>query len=275
MTSWRRSRTVLARSASATLLIAVAACGAATSGTREVAGSSEAADRPPSTSAPLSGHITVFAAASLRLPFTAIGKQVEAAHPGTRIRFSFAGSSDLVAQLQGGAAADVFASADTATMDKVDGLHRAPVTFATNTLEIAVPPDNPAHVTALGDLARPGLNVVVCAPQVPCGAAAAKVEAAAEIDIRPVSEEQSVTDVLGKVTAGEADAGLVYLTDIKAAAGRVRGIPFRESRTAVNSYPIAQLEEAPNPALAAAFIQAVLDKAGQAILASAGFGEAP
>ena len=179
-----------------------------------------------------------------------------------------------MAQLQQGAPADVFASADTRNMDKAtaDSLTAGrPVDFATNTLEIAVPPGNPGKVASLRDLARPGLKVVVCAPAVPCGAAATEVEAAAKVDLAPVSEEQSVTDVLGKVSTGEADAGLVYVTDVRGAGGAVQGVPFPESSSVVNTYPIAALKGSRNPALAAAFVQAVTGDAGQAVLAAAGF----
>lgn len=223
----------------------------------------------------MSGTLTVFAAASLKKPFTQIGTQFEKAHPGTTVTFSFAGSSDLVAQIQQGAPADVFASADERNMAKAtaDSLTSgAPVAFATNTLEIAVPPGNPGRVASLRDLARPGLKVVVCAPAVPCGGAAAKVEAAAKVDLKPVSEEQSVTDVLGKVSAGEADAGLVYVTDVEGAGGSVQGVPFPEASAAVNTYPVAALKDSRNPALAAAFVQAVTGEQGQAALAAAGFG---
>jgi molybdate transport system substrate-binding protein len=233
---------------------------------------------PSAPSAGLSGELTVFAAASLKTTFTEIGAQFEQAHPGTKVTFSFAGSSDLVAQLQQGAPADVFASADTKNMDKAtaDSLTTGtPVGFASNTLEIAVPPGNPAKVATLADLAKPGVTVVVCAPAVPCGAAATKVEAAARVDIKPVSEEQSVVDVLGKVTWGEADAGLVYVTDVKSAGDAVEGIEFAESSAAVNTYPVATLRSSRNPALADAFLHAVTGEPGQGILAAAGFAKAP
>lgn len=226
----------------------------------------------------LSGAITVYAAASLQQTFTEIGKQFERDHAGTTVRFSFAGSSDLAAQLQQGAPADVFASADPANMDKVTkpGLTAAPpVDFASNTLEIAVPPGNPAKVTSLQDLARPGTKVVVCAPQVPCGNASVKVEKTAGLTLTPVSEEQDVTDVLGKVIAGEADAGLVYVTDVKGVGDKVEGIEFPESSAAVNVYPITVLKDSRNPALATAFVDAVTGAQGQDVLAAAGFKKAP
>jgi len=260
------------------LVLGTTACGGSSSGdTTGGSGSGGSSSSASSSSGP-SGEITVFAAASLKKTFTRIGADFEKAHPGAKVTFSFAGSSDLVAQLQQGAPADVFASADTRNMDKVtaDSLTAAPpVVFASNTLEIAVPKGNPAHIASLADLAKPGVKVVLCAPAVPCGSAAAKVEQAAGIDITPVSEEQSVTDVLGKVTAGEADAGLVYVTDVKGAVGGVQGITLAQSSAAVNSYPIAALKASRNAALADAFVRAVSGDAGQQVLAAAGFAKAP
>jgi molybdate transport system substrate-binding protein len=193
------------------------------------------------------------------------------------VRFSFGGSSDLVAQLQQGAPADVFASADADNMDKAtadDLIAGDPVNFATNTLEIAVPPDNPAAVASLEDLAKPGTKVVVCAAEVPCGAAARRVEDDAGVDIQPVSEEQSVTDVLNKVSTGEADAGLVYVTDVQAAGdNKVKGITFPESSSVVNTYPIGPLADSKNKDLAEEFVDLVTGDAGQQILADAGFAK--
>lgn len=218
--------------------------------------------------------LTVFAAASLRAPFATLGRTFEASHPGTTVRFSFAGSSDLVAQLQQGAPADVLATADTVTMGRAvdDGLvASAPVPVATNTLEIAVPPGNPARITSFADLARPGVAVVVCAPQVPCGAAARKVEAVTGTTLSPASEENAVTDVLGKVTSGEADAGLVYVTDVRAAGRQVTGIPFPESKEAVTTYPVATLRSATDAGLAEGFVRLVASADGRRVLADAGF----
>jgi molybdate transport system substrate-binding protein len=220
--------------------------------------------------------LTVYAAASLTSSFEEIGKTFEDDHEGVKVRFSFGGSSDLVAQLQQGAPADVFASADTENMDKAtadDLIEGDPVDFATNTLEIAVPPDNPAGVASLEDLAKPGTQVVVCAAAVPCGAATQKVEKASGVEIRPTSEEQSVTDVLNKVTTGEADAGLVYVTDVQAAGDKVKGIEFPQSSSAVNTYPIGALAEGKNKDLAREFVDLVTGDAGQQILADAGFAK--
>ncbi|ASN21676.1 molybdate ABC transporter substrate-binding protein [Arthrobacter sp. YN] len=223
----------------------------------------------------LSGEITVFAAASLKTTFTQLAEDFEAKNPGTTVNLSFAGSSDLVTQITQGAPADVFASADTKNMAKladaklVDG---TATDFATNVLEIAVPPSNPASISSFADLAKPGVKVVTCASQVPCGAAADAVEKATGTTLIPVSEESSVTDVLGKVTSQEADAGLVYVTDVKGAGDKVEGIPFPESDQAVNTYPIATVGTSKNKALAAAFIAMVTGDDGKKILGDAGFG---
>ena len=220
--------------------------------------------------------LTVYAASSLTSTFTELGKRFEASHDGVTVSFSFGGSSDLVAQIDQGAPADVFASADTATMDRAvaaDAVEGDPVAFASNTLEIAVPPDNPARVTSLQDLAEPATKVVVCAPEVPCGAATQKVEEASKVDIEPVSEEQAVTDVLTKVESGEADAGLVYVTDVQAAGDQVEGITFPESSAAVNTYPIAALKDSRNADLAKQFVDLVTGSDGRSVLADAGFAK--
>ena len=214
--------------------------------------------------------LTVFAAASLKNTFTELGKRFEAVHPGVTVRFSFGGSSDLVAQIQAGAPADVFASADTATMDKLGSAVSDRHDFASNTLEIAVPPKNPSHVGSLADLAKPGVKVVVCAVEVPCGAATAKVEQAAGVTLKPVSEEQSVTDVLGKISTGEADAGLVYKTDVEGSKGAVAGVTFPQAAAAVNVYPIAEVKSS---SAAAEFVAFVLGTQAQQVLASAGFAK--
>ncbi|RAV11006.1 molybdate ABC transporter substrate-binding protein [Mycolicibacterium sp. GF69] len=220
--------------------------------------------------------LTVFAAASLKPTFTEIGKRFEQDHPGTRVEFSFAGSSDLVTQLTQGAPADVFASADTRNMDKAAAaglLADAPVNFASNTLTIVVAPANPKGITGFSDLTRPGLNVVTCAPQVPCGAATQKVEQAVGVDVAPVSEESSVTDVLNKVTSGQADAGIVYVTDARDAANRVTVVPVPEAADVVNVYPIATLRESSQSATAREFVELVTGEVGQQVLAAAGFGK--
>lgn len=219
--------------------------------------------------------LTVFAAASLKAPFTALAGQFEAANPGTTVTLSFAGSSDLATQISQGAPADVFASADTKNMAKLADaglVEGSPRDFATNVLTIAVPPGNPGSIASFADLARPGVKTVICAAQVPCGAAAKTLEQETGAALKPVSEESSVTDVLGKVVSGEADAGLVYVTDAKTAGDKVREIPFPESAQAVNTYPIAAVRTGRNKDLAAAFIEAVTGPDGQRLLRGAGFG---
>ena len=240
------------------------------------AGCSAPAPAPALSVAPtkdsLSGSITVFAAASLTKTFGALAAKFEAAHPGVTVTTSFAGSADLVAQITAGAPADVFASADAKNMAKVSTLVGSPVNFATNTLEIAVPPGNPAKIATFADLARPGVKTVVCAPAVPCGAATVAIEAATGVKLTPVSEENAVTDVLGKVSSAEADAGLVYVTDVKGAGSRVTGIPFPQSNKAVNTYPIATIAASKNSKVAKAFVDYVTGTVGRAVLAAAGFG---
>jgi len=219
--------------------------------------------------------LTVYAAASLTKTFEQIGEEFEAQHDGVEVELSFGGSSDLVAQIQEGAPADVFASADVSNMDKLAELQgQEPQDFATNTLQIAVAPDNPLGIEGLSDLAGQDVRLVVCAPQVPCGAAAQKAAAAGGVELTPVSEEQSVTDVLGKVTSGEADAGLVYVTDVLAASGAVLGIDFAEAAAAVNTYPITTIEGNDSGALAGEFVDLVVGETGQSILGAAGFAPA-
>jgi molybdate transport system substrate-binding protein len=252
------------------LLATLAACGSGSS-----AGSAGSASSAGGSSMKRQ-ELTVYAASSLTTTFTELGRRFEASHRGVKVAFSFGGSSDLVAQIQQGAPADVFASADTATMEKAvssNVVRGTPVRFATNTLEIAVPPGNPAGISSLKDLAKPGTKVVLCAPQVPCGAAAAKVEASSRVVIKPVSEEQAVTDVLTKVESGEADAGLVYVTDVKAAGDKVEGIPFPESSAAVNTYPVATLSRSGNTRLARQFVALVTGAEGRSVLAGAGFAK--
>lgn len=258
----------LAAMATATALLLVGGC--ATSGA--TAGSASAMESAGDGDQTL----TVFAAASLRGTFTELGQRFETDHPGTEVTFGFGGSADLVTQLQQGAPADVFASADTTNMDRAardDLVAGAPVIFATNALEIAVPPDNPTQVTSFADLAKPEVRLVVCAPQVPCGSATERVAQATGVELHPVSEENSVTDVLNKVTSGEADAGVVYTTDVQAAGPRITGIAFPESDSAVNAYPIAVLSDSDSAALAQQFVELVTGEEGRQVLRVAGFGE--
>jgi len=220
--------------------------------------------------------IMVFAAASLKKTFTDLGEQFKTENPGASVEFSFAGSSDLVTQLTQGAQADVFASADTKNMDKAAQagvLAGDPVNFASNTLTIAVAPGNPKKIASFKDLTQQGLNVVVCAPQVPCGSATQKVEQATGVTLNPVSEESSVSDVLNKVTTGQADAGLVYVTDAKGAGDKVAAVAFPEAAGAVNTYPIAVLKSSKNSELARKFVDLVTGESGQKVLDAAGFAK--
>jgi molybdate transport system substrate-binding protein len=226
-------------------------------------------------SSPSDSTIVVFAAASLTGTFTEIGEQFETENPGATVEFSFAGSSDLVTQLTQGAQADVFASADSKNMGRAaqsNLLQGDPVNFASNTLTIAVAPGNPKRIATFRDLTRSDIAVVVCAPQVPCGSATQKVEQAAGVELSPVSEESSVTDVLNKVTSGQADAGVVYVTDAIGAGEKVTGVALPEAAGAVNTYPIALLEQSKNKELARKFIDAVTGASGQKVLTAAGFG---
>jgi molybdate transport system substrate-binding protein len=255
--------------------LAAFALAAAVAGTT-ACGSDGAAARPASGASPsaVTGTVTVLAAASLTESFTTIGKNFESAHPGSRVTFSFAGSSSLAQQITSGAPADVFAAASPATMKTVTDAGDAagvPVTFVKNQLVIAVQKGNPKGLTSLAAIAKPGVKVALCAPQVPCGAAATKALAAAHVTITPVTLEQDVKAALAKVKLGEVDAALVYRTDAKAAASDVDGIEFPESAGAINEYPIVALKQAPNPAGAAAFVAYVMSEPAQQVLADAGF----
>jgi molybdate transport system substrate-binding protein len=257
-----RSFRVVALVAAAAL--SMAGCGTGDTGASGDTGTSE-----------VTGDITVFAAASLTGSFTEIGKDFEAAHPGVKVTFNFAGSSALAQQINQGAPADVFASAAPTNMKQVTdtgAVTADPTTFATNTLEIAVPAGNPGKVTGLADFAEPDLKIALCAEQVPCGAAAEKVFGAAGVTAAPDTLEQDVKAVLSKVSLGEVDAALVYRTDVRAAGDKVEGIEFPEADKAVNEYPIAVCDKAPNPDTAQAFLDYVLSDKGENVLTEAGFG---
>jgi molybdate transport system substrate-binding protein len=219
--------------------------------------------------------ITVYAAASLKNAFTEIGEQFKKDNPGESVEFIFAGSSDLVTQLAQGAKPDVFASADSnmARAQQAQLIARDPVNFATNTLTIVTAPGNPKGIVLFADLNQPGLSVAVCASEVPCGAATDRIERDTHIELKPVSEVSSVTDVINKVTSGQADAGVVYVTDALAAGGKVASVNFAESSVAVNAYQIAVLKDAPNPDLATKFVDLVTGDYGQKALKKAGFAK--
>lgn len=223
-----------------------------------------------------SGKLVVLAAASLKPAFTSIAAQFKAQNAGGDVEFQFAGSSELATQLTQGAIADVFASADTAQMDTVARaglLSGNPTNFASNTLVIVTAPGNPKKIGSFADLARRGVGVVICQQPVPCGSATRHIEESTGVHLNPVSEEPSVTDVLNKVTTGQADAGLVYVTDARSAANKVTTVSFPDAAGAVNVYPIAVLKKAPQPTLAQRFVAMVTGDAGQNIMAQSGFAK--
>ncbi|MYW64340.1 molybdate ABC transporter substrate-binding protein [Streptomyces sp. SID8379] len=270
----RRTRRVLqVTGASAAALLAVSACSSSDdSSSADSSASSKASASGGSDK--LSGTVTVFAAASLKESFTTLGKQFEKAHPGTKVTFSFGGSDSLAASITGGAPADVFAAASPKTMkivtDKGDA-SGTPATFVRNQLEIATLPGNPDKVKSLKDLTNSDLKVVLCAEEVPCGAAAQKALDASKLKLTPVSYEQDVKSALTKVELKEADAAVVYKTDVKAAGDKVEGVDFPESSDAINDYPIARLKDSENAAAAKAFIDLVRSADGQKVLTGAGF----
>jgi molybdate transport system substrate-binding protein len=221
--------------------------------------------------------IRVFAAASLTESFTELGEQYEKDHPGTEVELNFGPSSGLAAQIAGGAPADVFASASPSNMDTLvsSGDAEDPKDFATNSMEIATPPDNPAGITNVDDLAKPDVKVALCQAQVPCGKAAAEVFGNAGITMQPATEEVDVKSVLTKVTLGEVDAGVVYVTDVLAAGDKVEGVEIADEVNASTRYPIATLAASEHQAQATGFVDLVLSDAGARVLAAAGFTSSP
>ncbi|GAB3271441.1 molybdate ABC transporter substrate-binding protein [Arthrobacter pigmenti] len=239
-----------------------------------MAGCAAEQNQPSSFSAESgSVQLTAFAAASLSESFTELGQEFEAGHPGTDVQFNFAGSSTLARQLQRGAPADIFASANQEQMRDVvnAGLVGGPVQFAGNKLRIVTPAGNPAGVDGLEDFSDKDKTIALCAEQVPCGSAAREVFAAAGVEPAPDTLEQDVKAVLTKVALGEADAGLVYVTDLAAAGGDVAGFDFPAADAAVNEYQIGALEQAPHQEAAAAFVDFVQSRQGRQILAEFGF----
>lgn len=219
------------------------------------------------------GDVVVLAAASLTGPLTTISRAFEAAHPGVHVRLTFDGSSRLAAEILQGVPADVFIAADRPTMDRVgsaDRIDGATATVATNELEIVVPESNPRDIRSLGDLTR-GLVVALCRVEVPCGAYAEQAFRLAGLDVPEAGREGSVKAVLSKVQLGEADAGIVYRTDVLGAAG-VRGIELPRSDLVPVEYPAAVLKDAANPTAAAALFRYLVTREVQSVLAQAGFG---
>lgn len=236
--------------------------------------SSSPAAGAKATPAPVSGRVTVFAAASLTAAFNDIGSAFHTKYPNANAVFSFAGSPTLAAQITQGAPADVFASADQPNIQKVvtsgdnDG---QPKDFATNKLAIVVQAGNPRGITGLSDLAKPGLVVVLCAPGVPCGTYAQQSLTKAGVQVNPKSQEQDVKGVVTKVSLKEADAGIVYTTDVKAGGASVQGVDVPDAQNVVARYPIVAVKNSTNSGAAQAFIDFVLSSDRQAILARYGF----
>ncbi|KFG10311.1 molybdate ABC transporter substrate-binding protein [Streptomyces scabiei] len=266
----RISRTLQVVGVSTAAVLGLSACG----GSSDDAGSKADASGSGSGSDKLSGEVTVFAAASLKESFTTLGEQFEKAHPGTKVTFSFGGSDALAASITGGAPADVFASASPKTMAVVTDAgdaSGAPETFVRNQLEIATLPGNPDKIASLKDLTGSDLKVVLCDEAVPCGGAAKKALDASKLKLTPVSYEEDVKSALNKVVLKEADAAVVYKTDVQAAGDKVEGVEFPESADAVNDYPITLLKESKNTETAKAFIELVRSADGQKVLTAAGF----
>jgi molybdate transport system substrate-binding protein len=252
--------------------VALTGCSAQATGTASASSSASGVAAKDT----LKGELTVYAAASLTASFNDLAAKFHAAHPGVTVKpIDYDGSQILATQIVQGAPADVFASADQQTMATVQkaGLAAStPKIFATNTLEIAVQPGNPKKISTLSQLAASGIQTVLCAPAVPCGAAAQTLLAADGVKLTPVSEEQNVTAVITKVSTKAADAGLVYVTDVKAAKTSVDGVTIPDADKAINKYPIAAVKNAPDAKIAKAFVAYVLSSAGQKVLRSYGFG---
>src|SRR2546421_2743559 len=226
--------------------------------------------------APTASTLTVFAASSLTDAFTRIGADFQTAHPGTTVHLTFAGSSPLAAQLRRGAPGHVFASAAQAPMQRLADaglVSGSPSIFARNRLQIVVAAGNPRHIGGLADLSRAGLIVLLCAPSVPCGRYASQALHAAGVAVTPASQEPDVKAVVSKVALGEADAGIVYVTDVKAAGAGVQGVTIPARFNVTADYPMAVLQDSRQAALARAFINYVL-AGGQQILARDGFAAA-
>lgn len=235
---------------------------------------SEPAARGPGN-AERATEVTVFAASSLTDAFAELAEDYRRTEPGvSRVTFNFAGSQQLAGQILQGAPADVLASASPASMDLVTEAGAAsaqPATFAGNALTIAVESGNPQSIGELADLADPRLKVVLAAAQVPAGQYAAEALAGAGVTVHPVSLENDVRAVVSKVALGEADAGVVYATDVAAAEPDVEGVMIPEGANVIASYPIVTLADAPNPSGAAAFVNFVRSRRGQRILVGHGF----
>jgi molybdate transport system substrate-binding protein len=216
-------------------------------------------------------EIKVFAAASLTAAFNRIGQDYTAANPTTKVTFNFAGSQALATQIQQGAPADVFASADTTNMGKVSSQVDTPKNFASNLLQIIVVKGNPKGVKGLSDLSNPDLKVVLAAPEVPAGKYAQQALGAQHVTVEPVSLEDNVKAVVTKVSLGEADAGIVYVTDVTAGGDKVQGVDIPNDQNVPATYPIATVKASTHQSQAQAFMNLVVSDQGQQVLKSFGF----
>ena len=267
--SWRgphrRYPALFAVACAAVAAVMLAACSSSSGGSSS--GSSPAAGK-------VSGTVVVFAATSLTEAFDKIGAQFEKANPGVTVKFNYNGSSSLATSINQGAPADVFASAAPENMKTVTDAGDAvgtPQIFTRNTGEIMVEKGNPKKITSVKDLANPAIKVAVCAPEVPCGAVATAIFKNAGVTVKPVSEETNVGGVVTKVTLGEVDAGIVYVTDVKENAGKADGVTIPADQNDITDYPIVEVKGVPNASGAKAFISYVLGPDGQKVLASFGF----
>jgi molybdate transport system substrate-binding protein len=259
----RRHATLLTVVCAVVAALVLAACSSSSSSTPS-----------GSSSGKVSGTLVVFAATSLTDAFNKIGAGFEQAHPGVTVKFNYNGSSSLATSITQGAPADVFASAAPANMKTVTDAGDAagtPQIFTRNTAEIMVESGNPKHIESVKDLSDPKIKVAVCAPEVPCGALAQEVFKNAGVTVKPVSEETNVGGVVTKVTLGEVDAGIVYVTDVKENEGKASGVAIPADQNAITDYPIVEVKGAPNTAAAKAFISYVLGPDGQKVLTSFGF----
>ncbi|NMO88921.1 molybdate ABC transporter substrate-binding protein [Actinomycetospora sp. TBRC 11914] len=261
-----RRGAVLVAALVALLGLSLAACGGS--------GSSDQASPSGQQAAPKT--LTVSAAASLTDVYQQLAQQFQAANPGTTVKFNFGGSDQLAQQVVQGAPADVLATASSKTMQtavQAGKIQGEPIVYATNQPEIAVAPTNPKQIASFTDLNKPGVTTVVCAPAVPCGAAATAAEKAANVTLHPVSEEQDVKSVLTRVETGNADAGVVYVTDVKSAQGKVQGVTFPQATAqgVVQTYPIGVVAGSPNAQLAQSWVSFVTGPQGKAALQQAGF----
>ncbi len=264
-----RSRNPVSRRAAKAGLAAILASGCAL-----VASCSSSTSSAAAGSGKVTGTVVVFAAASLKDAFDKIGTQFEKAHPGVHVKFNYNGSSTLATQIGQAAPADVFASANTENMDKVtsDNLAKGtPEIFAKNKLEIMVGKGNPKNIKTVDSLDNKDVKVAVCAPAVPCGAYSKDIFSKAGITVHPVTQETSVSGVVTKVSLGEADADIVYVTDVKAGGDQISGVPIPAKDNVTAKYPIVTLKMAPNEKAGKAFTDYVLSPSGQKVLASFGF----